>query len=382
MTQIFKAYAKKLFGADCGALKRAFPVYAVIFFGLYLSGLRLTVAPFVLYLTVAAFSAGVQWRTLASEGTGAHMQQLFMLPFENRGFVFSYVGALGAYTLLTKTAGLLAVLFAVCPCGVTELLTALLGSVCAVTLTSCLYAGKHMHPIRRMLCLLWPAAFLAAVLLRQGTPVFLPIVLGGNLHAAILLSGTDAYAFYRGNRAHSRSVKSGRHALAWRYLARYLLTHKNYLLNTLALWGVACVLPVFFKETNGPFALPIGFAILTLNTPLGILLSCDPASEQALRFLPRQGRLFFIPYCLFLFLCNLAADALFLCSYVLQSGSVGAHVWLTAALFAFLGALGAVLLEWFFPLRGWKTENDLWHHPRKYIVPAALLLLAGLLAAV
>ena len=29
------------------------------------------------------------------------------------------------------------------------------------------------------------------------------------------------------------------------------------------------------------------------------------------------------------------------------------------------------------PVRNWKIENDLWHHPRKYIVPAAMLLLAG-----
>ena len=36
-----------------------------------------------------------------------------MLPFERRGFVFSYVAVLGLYTFLTKTAALLAVLFAV-----------------------------------------------------------------------------------------------------------------------------------------------------------------------------------------------------------------------------------------------------------------------------
>ena len=48
------------------------------------------------------------------------------------------------------------------------------------------------------------------------------------------------------------------------------------------------------------------------------------------------------------------------------------------AAFALLSAVGSVLLEWYCPIRGWKIESDLWHHPRKYIVPAAMLLLAGL----
>lgn len=41
----------------------------------------------------------------------------------------------------------------------------------------------------------------------------------------------------------------------------------------------------------------------------------------------------------------------------------------------------SVLLEWFYPIRGWKIESDLWHHPRKYVVPVAMLLLAGAVLA-
>ena len=25
----------------------------------------------------------------------------------------------------------------------------------------------------------------------------------------------------------------------------------------------------------------------------------------------------------------------------------------------------SVLLEWFYPIRGWKVESDLWHHPQQ-----------------
>ena len=53
---------------------------------------------------------------------------------------------------------------------------------------------------------------------------------------------------------------------------------------------------------------------------------------------------------------------------------------MTAVTFALLSAAGSVLLEWYCPIRGWKIESDLWHHPRKYVVPAVMLLLAGLVS--
>ena len=46
--------------------------------------------------------------------------------------------------------------------------------------------------------------------------------------------------------------------------------------------------------------------------------------------------------------------------------------------FALQSAVASVLLEWHKPIRGWKTEQDLWHHPRKYVVPTAMLLVGGL----
>ena len=79
------------------------------------------------------------------------------------------------------------------------------------------------------------------------------------------------------------------------YFVRYLRGHKNYLANTGILWGLALVLPVFFEKTADTFALPMGFALLTFNTPVCILLSGDPALERAVRFLPGQGKGFCIP---------------------------------------------------------------------------------------
>ena len=334
MKMSFEVTAKKLFGVNYERLTRTLFLDLVIFWGLHLSGLQVKIAPAILYLMTGAFSAGVMWQALSSGDNRVNMKNMFMLPFEGRSLVFSFVAALGAYTLLTKTAGLLAVVWAVADWSPAEILGSILCALSAIVVVSCLY------PLR--------------------------------------LGRTDAYAFYVQPERRGRTVKVHRRYSVWRYLLRYLMAHKNYLVNTAAMWGVACVLPVLLGQMEARFVLPIGFAILSLNTPLCILLSCDPALEQAVRFLPGQQKAFCAPYCLFIFGCNLAADLMFLCSWQLQIGGIVPLHALTAAFFALLSAAGSVLLEWYCPIRGWKIESDLWHHPRKYAVPAVMLLLAGL----
>lgn len=73
----------------------------------------------------------------------------------------------------------------------------------------------------------------------------------------------------------------------------------------------------------------------------------------------------------------MAADVLFLCSWQIQNGGVTVLIIVRAVFFALQSAVLSVLLEWFYPVRNWKIESDLWHHPQKYIVPVVMLLLAG-----
>lgn len=72
----------------------------------------------------------------------------------------------------------------------------------------------------------------------------------------------------------------------------------------------------------------------------------------------------------------MTADTIFLCSLQLQKDGVTLPMLAAALFFALQSAACSVLLEWFYPLRDRKTESDLWHPPRKYIVPAAMLFLA------
>ena len=132
MKMSFDVTAKKLFGVKYERLIRTLFLELVVFWGLHISGLRVEISPFILYLMTGAFSAGVMWQALSAGDNRANMENMFMLPFEKRRLAVSYVAALGVYTLFTKTAGLLAVALAVSPQRGTVILGSLLSAGNAV----------------------------------------------------------------------------------------------------------------------------------------------------------------------------------------------------------------------------------------------------------
>lgn len=384
MKMIFKAFAKNLFGAKYERLRRNLFVSLILFWGLHIAGQRLQIAPFIRYFMLSSFSAGVMWQALFSEDNTAKMQNMLMLPFDRRKFVFSYIAALGAYTVFTKTAVLLAVLLAVSVWEPIEVCGGIICVINAVLMTAAAYTlKKHWYAVS-----LWGGAVIASILILGNEIWIVPLLAVNSVLAVVFLQAADGYAFYPAGNSVGSFDKVKRHKTrkvrgfsVWRYLFRYLASHKNYLTNTAVMWCVALILPRFFGKMEGLSAVPVSFAILSLNTPICILLSCDPDSEQAVRFLPGQKKAFCIPYCLFIFLWNMAANIIFLCSWQAQNRNVTALMVLTALFFALQSAILSVLLEWFYPVRDWKIESDLWHHPRKYVVPATMLLIAGAVQA-
>lgn len=395
---LFKALGKTLFGAKYERLTRALIVELIVFWGLYTTQFTVQIAPFILYIMVSTSTAGVMWQALSSQDNTANLKNLFMLPFTARNFVFSYIVVLGVYTFFTKTAMLLAVVLALTQWN----LGRLFGSVCcacnAILMTAAIYSilqdtnRKQYYKRNWCACGFWIGA-MAAVMFLFGDKLYFGVLLVCNsVLAFLILWSADAYSFYKEEnlltqwheidskmiflyRYRKRSLQNI--CYLWRYLFRYLKAHRNYFWNTVILWGVACVLPSFLGALDGAFVFPIGFAILSLNTPLCILLSCDSALEQAVHVLPKQKWSFCVPYGLFIFLWNGIANSLFLCSWQIQIGGITGLTILAAIFFALQSAIFSVLLEWFYPIRGWKIESDLWHHPRKYLVPAGMLLLAG-----
>ena len=192
----------------------------------------------------------------------------------------------------------------------------------------------------------------------------------------LYLAFADAYGFYSAFIPKRAARHTGHSGSVFAYLVRYLLANKSCLINTAGLCAAACFLPLLFGEFQRLNLFPIGLAILCLNTPICTLLSGDPDLERAIRVLPGQAGQFCRKYCLFIFSVDGLVAGIYLCSWQIINGGAGfVHV-ITLLLFALQSAVLSAILEWKFPIRDWKTESDLWHHPRKYLVPVMMLMIA------
>lgn len=371
----YKVFLKHVFGAKYEGVKKSTFIVIVVFTAIFAAEIKMNIAPSVLFLTATMFTTGVMWQTLGSKKNMENLQGMLVLPFENRQLVFAYVFSLGAYTLLSKSALILALFFAV---GSWKPEEVVIGLLCACN--GCLFAVLlylHRKNAKLMLGFLWLAAYVLAIFLVKSLMIFGGIVLGSLLILVGLLVHGDAYAFYDQGTVKNRFKNSRKRGSFLVYLLRYLWGNKNYMINTMGLCVVACLLPMILNQLGTLNVLPMGLAILSLNTPLCILLSVDRDLEQAVRMLPGQGIRFGVKYCVFLAVVNMLLSSIYLLSWQLQFGHVSALMVATAVIFAVQSALCSVVLEWVYPLRNWKLESDLYHHPRKYIVPGMMMLLAG-----
>jgi len=376
--KIVKALSKQIFGAKYENVRKSILAAMILFFAVYAAELRVEIAPFILYLTSTFFTAGIMWQMVSGTRHKEAMQGLFMLPFENRSFVYSYVAVLGAHTLITKTLPIWALFFAASKWSGFEIIVALLCGCMACAVTSVAYLMCKRKKV--LLPLFWAAGILVAVVLVRQPKAVLAVILVSFAAAALYLYFADAYDFYSDNAAKKSVRHTGRTGSVFTYLLRYLMANKNYLVNTVGLCAIACFLPLMFGEFQGLNLFPLGLAILCLNTPICTLLSCDHDLEQAIRVLPGQSGRFCRRYCLFIFAVNGIVACVYLCSWQFINDGIGLADLGIVALFALQSAILSVILEWKCPLRNWKTESDLWHHPRKYLVPLVMLLLAVFVA--
>ncbi len=381
---ILKALLKQLFGAKYEGIVKSLIACLILFLAAHTAGINMAIAPSILFLTATAFSMGAMWQALHSSGNADRMAGLFMLPFTNRGMVFSFVLAFAGYTLLTIIFLVLALFFAVHEWSVLQIAVALLCACNGCFMAAAWYAitneASHHKKMKLMpLVALWCVGMLLAIFFVKKVMVFTLIVLASLFLSFLSMPTADAYVFYRPASAKPLTQRTKGTGSVLLYLLRYLMTNKNYLINTAGLCVVGGILPMILGQFEGLNVMPLGFAILCLNTPICILLSCDSDLEQAMRVLPGQAVRFCTHYGLFVFSVNMAVSSVYLVVWQIQHGGVGGMDIMAAVLIALQSAILSVLLEWFHPVRSWKIESDLWHHPRKYVVPLIMLPVAGLI---
>ena len=382
---MLKALLKQLFGAKYERVIKSLIACLILFLAAHTAEINMKIATSVLFLTATALAAGTMWQAIHSSGNADRMAGLFMLPFTNRGMTFSFALAFAGYTLLTITFPVLALFFAVHEWSVLQIAVALLCACNGCFMAAAWYtmtneAELHRKRKRMPFVVLWCVGMLLAIFFIREVMVLAWILLASLLLAFLRLLMTDAYVFYRPASAKlliRRTKGTGSMLL---YLLRYLITNKNYLMNTAGLCVVGGILPMILGQFEGLNVMPLGFAILCLNTPICILLSCNPDLEQAVRVLPGQAWRFCTRYSFFIFSVNMAVSSVYMVVWQIQHGGMGGMEIMAAVLIALQSAFLSVLLEWFHPIRNWKIESDLWHHPRKYVVPLIMLPVAGLIS--
>ena len=188
-----KAFAKKLFGAKYERLPRTLFMDVIVFWGLYIAGFQVQIASFVRVLMISAFTAGVMWQALSSKDNAAELKHMLMLPHRCRKFIFSYVAALGAYAILTKTGLLFAVLLAVSAWKPVEIMGMVICIIHAVLMAAAVYdLRKYWYAGG-----LWTAGIVTAILLLGSRTWFCLLLLVNSLFAILILWKADGYAFYQ-----------------------------------------------------------------------------------------------------------------------------------------------------------------------------------------
>lgn len=365
-----KALARAFFGPRRRGMGKGLLVPVLLFAAV--RGAQITLpGPVEAAALCTAFSAGAMVQTLGDRRHLEELEELFLLPMPDRWFALCYGTVLAAHTLFTRTLPLWALLAALCPGRPGELAAALVWS--AVACWGCAAGYGLFRRGRWVPVLLWGAGAAAVVLLGS-----LPVQLAGAAVSAgvagVCLCRLGPWEFQR--LAPARGPRRRRSGGVLGYLFRALSADRRSWLNTAGLWAGACLLPLALAPASGRELLPVSLALCGLNTPAATLFSRDPALSQALVVLPGGGRRFWRGYVGFL--AGLYGAALVLClgAWQLAWRAVGLGDLAVVPLLALQGALLAAALERWCPLRGWKTESDLWHHPRKYLVPLALLPLA------
>ena len=371
---IFQNLGKQLFGAKYERAVKNLIACIILFLAIHTAGIEIEIAPSILLLTATAFSMGIMWQTLNSSGNADRMAGLFMLPFRNREMTFSLVLAL--FFAVHEWSVLQIAVSLLCACNSCFSAAAWYTMKNEASLQNeTLFLGKKFLPA----FILWGGAIFAPIFLVRETVIICFIAFISMLISFVRLMKVDPYIFYHPVSAkllikHTKGTGS-----IFLYLLRYLITNKNYLLNIAGLCVIAGVMPFLLGQFEGVNVMPLGFVVLCLNTPICILLSCDPGLEQAVRTLPRQAKRFYTNYCFFIFSINMAVNSVYLISWQIGKGGVNSTEIITALIIALQSAVLSVLLEGFCPVRNWKIENDLWHHPQKYVVPLIMFLVAGLI---
>ncbi|PJN56865.1 hypothetical protein PAEVO_35910 [Paenibacillus sp. GM2FR] len=373
MISTFHGFAKKFLGSSYDRLWKHTAALLVLYAAMSSLDIDYHVALNVFMTAISVFTFGMVVRTLSSDDNRRKLKGAFMLPSRPSMFNAAYFFAVALYTLVTKTSYILVLYMSVSQFtgmhALAFLLSFLNAGLTAFVVFALLNRGK------RMPACFWMLLQAALCLLHDPSHRLLGMLISTTLQWLILYR-TDPYRYYKDLKMTELHAAPIRNASFLRYLGRYLFFHKSYLYNTIALCLFAGFMAFMLEQMQLASFLPLGFAVLSFNTPIGILLSSNRGLHRKIQMLPGQFQRIGVAYGLFILAVNLFIYTIYLACWHMFHGSVEIMYYVLSVLFAAQCAISTVWLEWKHPVFHWRVESDLWHHPRKYAVPLMMSLLA------
>ncbi len=375
---MFEIMSLKLFGERCRNLLKSVMVSIVVYTGLINLGQNIPVTHRTLMLINLSFSASVIIQFLGSKDNADYLKGYFAMPFDRKHFISGYAAVTGIYVLLTRTMIVYAFILAFTKISVTGILLILSEYifVCLGAMTAFAFFSD-----RKYISLALAAAGAVICFILPESPVTIGIYLALSVLLMFVLFNTDPYRFMVSKSEKQSKIKSSKGGgfLIPKYIFRYILSNRSYLITPLVMLAFVCFFVVSMKNTGINGGELTGIALLTVNTPLGIIVSSNRGLHKKLDSMPSEIRYFFLPYACFMFGYYIVMNAVFLTIVSFLGVDITVKTILTAVLFPIQAAAATAYMEDKKTLTLWRVETDLWHHPRKYIVPGILILEAGIL---
>lgn len=156
------------------------------------------------------------------------------------------------------------------------------------------------------------------------------------------------------------------------YFFKVLMNEKIYIINTTML----LVLIVFLSaiQNDNFIVSSMVWAIGAVNTPVLTMLSSDPHLRRQAKMLSTKQQGIWSMYKRFVSIYFLLINGFILMlNVVLKNNDILINICIFAVL-SVIEPIIAFVLEDKFPLTNWQTKQELWKHPRKYILPLIVFL--------
>lgn len=380
---MYEILSRKLLGERYRSVIKSIIIAGILAGGLSGIDVKLNLAQSVLIITVIFMSGTIVIQTASSKDNAKCLKGLFAMPYDEKRTLFEYVAVIGLYTLFTKTILILGLLFAFTRLTPYDGIKMFLAFLYALFGGMCFYAYRKKIPVISVILLIGAAA--VSFLLPKGIFTYI-----GLAAADIIVVLLFMFCKMDDFRVDESSVKirtvSEKNTgvktpgfLMLRYLFRYLVVNKGIFINSLIIIAFAVFFSWNGEKSGFPMAVGMAMGLISIGSQISTVVSSNRHLKGKIESMPDKVRSFYAPYAVFLFCFFLVNYALFLTAYFIIKGEIILKAVILAPVFAAECAIGYAFLEDRFTLTNWKAEPDLYHHPRKYIVPAIILLEAALL---